>query len=256
MSNTGTARLSGQINGALTNTGSLVFTGPITGITALATTGPLDLGGGGYTVAALSGSASAVLGNGRLTVGGPASSTYAGTILDGTSPTSLTKVGTGTLNLTGTGRFSGPTTVQAGTLSLNGFWTSPITVAAAGTLRGTGTVAAPIVVAGALRPGNSPGTLTVAGPVSFAPGSVLGIDIDGLGTQWRPHVQPVHRAGPGAERLIRGEHTRGVTTPTLIRRDRGRRAAGVARVDRDRPMPGLVNLVDDDPLLAGELVEQ
>ncbi|MGU3340350.1 S8 family serine peptidase [Methylobacterium mesophilicum] len=182
VSNTGTARLSGQINGALTNTGSLVFTGPITGITALATTGPLDLGGGGYTVAALSGSASAVLGNGRLTVGSPASSTYAGTILDGTSPTSLTKVGTGTLNLTGTGRFSGPTTVQAGTLSLNGFWTSPITVAAAGTLRGTGTVAAPIVVAGALRPGNSPGTLTVAGPVSFAPGSVFGIDIDGLGT--------------------------------------------------------------------------
>jgi len=182
VSNTGTARLSGQINGALTNTGSLVFTGPITGITALATTGSLDLGGGAYTVAALSGSATAVLGNGRLTVGGPASSTYAGTILDGTSPTSLTKVGTGTLNLTGTGRFSGPTTVQAGTLSLNGFWTSPITVAAAGTLRGTGTVAAPVAVAGALRPGNSPGTLTVAGPVSFAPGSVFGIDIDGLGT--------------------------------------------------------------------------
>ncbi|MCJ2121428.1 autotransporter domain-containing protein [Methylobacterium sp. J-077] len=182
VSNTGTARLSGQLNGALSNTGSLRFTGPIAGITALATTGPLDLGGGAFSIANLSGSAGAVLGNGRLTVGSVGSSTYAGTIVDGGSVTTLTKIGTGTLNLTGSGRFSGPTTIQAGTLSLNGFWTSPVTVAQAGTLRGTGTVAAPVVVAGALRPGNSPGTLTVAGPVSFAPGSVFGLDIDETGT--------------------------------------------------------------------------
>ncbi|MCJ2059898.1 autotransporter domain-containing protein [Methylobacterium sp. J-048] len=182
VSNTGTARLSGQLNGALSNTGALLFTGSITGITALSTSGPLDLGGGAFSVANLSGSAGAVLGNGRLTVGSAGSSTYAGTIVDGGSATTLTKVGTGTLNLTGSGRFSGPTTIQAGTLSLNGFWTSPVTVAQAGTLRGTGTVAAPVTVAGALRPGNSPGTLTVAGPVSFAPGSVFGLDIDGTGT--------------------------------------------------------------------------
>ncbi|CAA2157127.1 Extracellular serine protease [Methylobacterium brachiatum] len=182
VSNAGTARLSGRLNGALTNTGALQFTGPVSGITALTTTGPLDLGGGAFTVANLSGSATAVLGNGQLTVGGPGASTYAGAIVDGGSPTTLTKVGTGTLNLTGTGRFSGPTTIQQGTLALNGLWTSPVTVAAAGTLRGTGTIAAPVAVAGALRPGNSPGTLTVAGPVSFAPGSVFGLDIDGTGT--------------------------------------------------------------------------
>ncbi|WP_313899039.1 S8 family serine peptidase [Methylobacterium sp. J-072] len=182
VSNTGTARLSGQLNGALSNTGSLLFTGPIAGITTLATSGPLDLGGGAFSIANLSGSATAVLGNGRLTVGGSGSSTYAGTIVDGGSATTLTKIGTGTLNVTGSGRFSGPTTIQQGTLALNGAWTSPVTVAAAGTLRGTGTIAAPVAVAGALRPGNSPGTLTVAGPVSFAPGSVLGLDIDGTGT--------------------------------------------------------------------------
>ncbi|EIZ83429.1 beta strand repeat-containing protein [Methylobacterium sp. GXF4] len=182
VSNAGTARLSGRLNGALTNTGALQFTGPVSGITALTTTGPLDLGGGAFTVANLSGSATAVLGNGQLTVGGPGASTYAGAIVDGGGPTTLTKVGTGTLNLNGTGRFSGPTTIQQGTLALNGLWTSPVTVAAAGTLRGTGTIAAPVAVAGALRPGNSPGTLTVAGPVSFAPGSLFGLDIDGIGT--------------------------------------------------------------------------
>ena len=182
VSNTGTARLSGRLNGALTNTGALLFTGPIAGITALATTGSLDLGGGAFSIASLSGSGTAVLGNGQFTVGGPASSTYAGAIVDGGSATTLTKVGTGALNLTGTGRFSGPTTIQQGTLSLNGVWTSPVTVASAGTLRGAGTIAAPVDVAGALRPGNSPGTLTVAGPVRFAPGSVFGLDIDGTGT--------------------------------------------------------------------------
>lgn len=182
LTNTGLARLSGQLNGALTNTGLIQVTGPLAGLTTLTNAGALDLGGGALTVASLSGTASAVLGNGALTVAGPASTTYAGAILETASPTSLTQAGTGTLTLTGTGRFSGPTTIQAGTLALNGLWASPVTVAAAGTLRGIGTIAAPVTVAGALRPGNSPGTLTVLGPVAFAPGSRLGLDIDGPGT--------------------------------------------------------------------------
>nr|WP_042669386.1 autotransporter-associated beta strand repeat-containing protein [Methylobacterium sp. B34] len=138
--------------------------------------------GTALTLTDLAGPASAVLGNGALTVSSAAASTYAGAILETASPTSLTKAGPGTLLLTGPGLFSGPTTIQAGTLSLNGLWTSPVTVAATGTLRGIGTVAAPVTVAGALRPGNSPGTLTVLGPVAFAPGSSLGLDIDGPGT--------------------------------------------------------------------------
>lgn len=182
LTNTGLARLSGQLNGALTNTGLIQVTGPLAGLTTLTNSGALDLGGGALTVASLSGPASAVLGNGALTVAGPASTTYAGAILETASPTSLTQAGTGTLTLTGTGRFSGPTTIQAGTLALNGLWASPVTVAAAGTLRGIGTIAAPVTVAGALRPGNSPGTLTVLGPVAFTPGSRLGLDIDGPGT--------------------------------------------------------------------------
>ncbi|MGU3560701.1 S8 family serine peptidase, partial [Methylobacterium radiotolerans] len=182
LTNIGVARLSGQFNGTLTNAGLVQITGPLAGLTSLTNTGALDLGGTALTLADLAGPASAVLGNGALTVAGAAASTYAGAILETASPTSLTKAGPGTLTLTGLGRFSGPTTVQAGTLSLNGLWTSPVTVAAAGTLRGIGTVAAPVTVAGALRPGNSPGTLTVLGPVAFTPGSSLGLDIDGPGT--------------------------------------------------------------------------
>ncbi|SFD65943.1 autotransporter-associated beta strand repeat-containing protein, partial [Methylobacterium sp. 13MFTsu3.1M2] len=179
LTNTGVARLSGQFNGMLTNAGLVQITGPLAGLTGLTNTGALDLGGTALTLTDLAGPASAVLGNGALTVSSAAASTYAGAILETASPTSLTKAGPGTLLLTGSGLFSGPTTVQAGTLSLNGLWTSPVTVAAAGTLRGIGTVAAPVTVAGALRPGNSPGTLTVLGPVAFAPGSSLGLDIDG-----------------------------------------------------------------------------
>ncbi|MEL6061918.1 MULTISPECIES: S8 family peptidase [unclassified Methylobacterium] len=182
LTNTGTARLSGQLNGALVNTGNLLVTGPLAGLTSLTNAGPLDLGGSALTLANLTGPASGVVGNGALTVSGSADSTYAGAILESAAPTSLTKAGSGTLKITGAGRFSGPTTIQAGTLSLNGFWTSPVAVAAAGTLRGIGTVAAPLTVAGALRPGNSPGTLTVLGPVAFAPGSRFGLDIDGPGT--------------------------------------------------------------------------
>ncbi|WP_342110370.1 S8 family serine peptidase, partial [Methylobacterium sp. SI9] len=112
LTNTGTARLAGRLDGALTNAGSLLFTGPLAGLTSLTNAGPLDLGGTALTLASLSGPASGVIANGALTVTGSASTAYAGAILQSTSPTSLTKAGPGTLKLTGTGRFSGPTTIQ------------------------------------------------------------------------------------------------------------------------------------------------
>jgi uncharacterized protein with beta-barrel porin domain len=57
-----------------------------------------------------------------------------------------------------------------------------LTIAPGGTLRGVGIVAAPTTVAGTLAPGNSPGTLTFAAPVTMLPGSVTQFDIDGAGT--------------------------------------------------------------------------
>lgn len=68
-----------------------------------------------------------------------------------------------------------------GTLHMNAIWNGPMNVSAGGTLRGTGRINGPMVVGGTLAPGNSPGTMTVSGPVTQMPGSTFAVDIDGTG---------------------------------------------------------------------------
>ena len=87
---------------------------------------------------------------------------------------SFEKTGTSTWTLTGTSTFAGPVSVDAGTLSVNGNFSSSIltTVNAGGTLGGNGIVGATQINAGgALAPGNSIGLLTVQGNLAFMPGS-------------------------------------------------------------------------------------
>lgn len=74
-------------------------------------------------------------------------------------------------------------TVQSGIFVVNGMIEGrDLLVAADGILRGTGVIDAPTTVAGTLRPGNSPGTLTFTHSVVQSAGSTLMIDIDGTGT--------------------------------------------------------------------------
>ena len=94
----------------------------------------------------------------------------------------LIKAGAGTLILSGTDTYSGNTYVLGGTLSINGSIISDVAVGEEGTLRGTGLISAPVAVAGRLAPGNSPGTLTVAGPVTLLSTATFQADIDGTGT--------------------------------------------------------------------------
>ncbi|OYW33090.1 MAG: hypothetical protein B7Z45_08750, partial [Azorhizobium sp. 12-66-6] len=94
----------------------------------------------------------------------------------------LIKAGAGTLILSGTDTYTGNTYVLGGTLSINGSIISDVAVGEEGTLRGTGLIAAPVAVAGRLAPGNSPGTLTVAGPVTLLSSATFQADIDGTGT--------------------------------------------------------------------------
>ena len=74
----------------------------------------------------------------------------------------LTKVGSGALTLTGSNTYTGPTTVSAGGLIVNGVLGSgTLSVAAAAWLAGSGTILGPISMSGTLSPGNSPGLMSL-----------------------------------------------------------------------------------------------
>lgn len=82
----------------------------------------VNLNGGNQTILSLAGGAgsSVLLNGGALTVGDSTSTTFAGSISDGTTTNGqLVKQGTGTLALTGTNTYSGTTTLNAGTLAIS-----------------------------------------------------------------------------------------------------------------------------------------
>src|SRR6185312_8587260 len=95
---------------------------------------------------------------------------------------SLTKVGTGTFTLSGANSYTGATTVSGGSLIVNGSIaaSSLTTVGAGATLGGSGTVG-DTVVDGTLAPGNSPGTLTVAGDLTLNGGSKTAFELNSSG---------------------------------------------------------------------------
>ncbi len=102
-------------------------------------------------------------------------------ILNGSFSSSggLRKIGTGSITLTNTHTYSGPTSVENGTLLVNGSIKSAVTVKG-GTLGGTGTVGdATVEQGGTLSPGASPGILHVAGNLQLNLGAVYLVDING-----------------------------------------------------------------------------
>jgi autotransporter-associated beta strand protein len=152
----------------LTNAGSAVF----------------NLNGSNETIGALTDStagasgASVQLGAGTLTFGDSTNHTFAG-IISGTGG-SVIKQGTGTQTLSGDNTYTGPTTVDAGALLVDGSLAaaSAVTVNSGATLGGTGTAAGAVTIAdgGILAPGHSPGTLTV-GSLSLGNASLLNYDL-------------------------------------------------------------------------------
>jgi fibronectin-binding autotransporter adhesin len=130
-------------------------------------------------------------GSKSLTLRGSTSGTgeIAGAIVNNsaTNRTSLVKDGTGTWTLSGANSYTGATTVNSGTLRVNGSITSSVTVfgpgpfgGVGGTLAGSGTTGAVTVnVGGTLSPGNSPGILNVQGNLSLAMGATYLVDLNG-----------------------------------------------------------------------------
>jgi len=96
---------------------------------------------------------------------------------------SLTKLGNGTLTLSGASTYSGPTALNAGGLEVDGSLggAGALTTASGTLLTGSGSIGGPVTVGGALNPGgvNVPGTLTASNGLSLADGSTLTFDLNG-----------------------------------------------------------------------------
>lgn len=123
-----------------------------------------------------------------LTIGdGNTNSIYSGTIADGGAGKTLaiTKIGTGTLTLSGANTYNGGTTISGGTLLINatsGTGTNPVTINSGGTLGGTGSIIGLVTntAGGILSPGVSgSGKLTLNGNVTLLAGSTNTFVVNG-----------------------------------------------------------------------------
>jgi autotransporter-associated beta strand protein len=126
------------------------------------------------------------------------STTAAGTIGGGAQTTSLTKVGLGTLTLSGANTYTGATTISGGTLALGSAGsidnTSGVSLGTAGTfdvsakgvggytvnnLIGSGNVTGALTVSTQLAIGNSPGTVNFSSSLTLGSGSTSIFELTG-----------------------------------------------------------------------------
>jgi autotransporter-associated beta strand protein len=138
----------------------------------------------GVTVGSIEGNGNLFLGANNLAVGSNSlSTTFSGVIQDGGqnggTGGSLTKIGSGTLDLTGINTYTGNTNVDGGVLKVDGSITSNTFVDGRGTLAGTGTIDGNITNSGRVSPGSAgtPGVLTVVHNYTQAEFATLMIQI-------------------------------------------------------------------------------
>jgi autotransporter-associated beta strand protein len=149
-----------------------------------------------YDLGALSGGPNTVLFGSSTNMGVPActysigangsNTTFLGRITNGVGAVSITKVGTGTLALSGNNTYSGATTVSGGTLLVNntagsGTGSGAVSVTA-GTLGGTGAISGVVSVGagGNLSPGTSIGTLAINNSLSLAGTTTIEVSRNGF----------------------------------------------------------------------------
>src|SRR5262245_12084867 len=156
--------------GQLTLTGNNTYTGTTTNSGG----GVLMIGNGG-TSGSIVGN---IVNNAQLTFNRSDNLTYGGQI---SGFGAVTKIGAGTLTLTGNSTHLGGTFVSGGRLLVNGSVGS-VFVAAGGTLGGTGTVGNTTVFPGGIvAPGNSIGQLNLGGNITFNTNSVYQVEANAAG---------------------------------------------------------------------------
>jgi autotransporter-associated beta strand protein len=152
------------VQGRQNSTGNTIQFGALSGTTTA------RLGGSGYA------------GNQTITIGALGlDTTFGGSISNGVAVTTLNKVGSGKLTLAGIGSHTGATTVNAGTLAVNGtIFASPITVLSNATLIGSGILGGSVTVlaGGKFAPGSSVGRMTVGNTLTLATDSVTIIELN------------------------------------------------------------------------------
>jgi autotransporter-associated beta strand protein len=184
---------------------ALAGTGSIAASSSLAVAGSagfdISRSTSGATIQGLSGLGTVSLGANVLTVNTSASNIFAGTIQDGGigggTGGGLFKSGTGSLTLSGTSTYTGPTEVAGGALKVNGSITSSVTVYDGAVLGGSGTVNGSVLVDslgilthgstftitgnadifGTIALGDEISTIAIGGNLNLEAGSILNIYI-------------------------------------------------------------------------------
>ena len=191
---------------ALTLTGTNTYTGATT--IAAGATRQVGNGGTSGAIAATAGVTNA----GTLVLNRADTITFASAIA---GPGRLIHAGRGTTVLTGRNTYAGPTTIAAGTLQIDGVLSaSEVTVRSGGTLAGSGKIGDPLIEAGGrLAPGSATaiGTLSITGPLTFAPGSFYTVKVTPTANDRTTVTGPVTIQG-GTVQVQAGE---GTYTPAL-----------------------------------------
>jgi autotransporter-associated beta strand protein len=180
-------------NATITTNGITTFSGNSTGgnaqlivnaganLTFEFTTGPN--GDNQITAGSIAGAGNYILPGKTLTVGSNNLSTEVSGVIVGAGG-SLVKTGSGTLTLSGTNTYTGTTTVNAGSLLVDGSIASSslTTVNSGAALHGSGTVGSTIVNAGGfLVPGpvgGTPGSINFAGSLAFQSGAFYVVQLN------------------------------------------------------------------------------
>lgn len=177
-----------------------------------------QVSGDTLTLAGANGETVVRVGNGAAS--GASDSATIAAVLTGASR--LVKDDLGTLTLTADNSYTGGTEIRNGTLAVNGSIAGTLDVLSAGRLQGTGTVGNTIV-AGTIAPGNSIGTLNVAGTITFNPGSIYEVEVNAAGQGDRIAATGTATINGGSVRVLAGAGTYAPSTRyTILTADGGR----------------------------------